>query len=71
MIRSPAPRLSQSRFCAPIHRPMAFEIFEDVAQELPRFIAKYNARRPHSALGYRSPIQFEEKNARPPVKAAA
>lgn len=51
--------------------PMAFETFDDVAEQLPRFIEKYNARRLHSALGYRSPTQFEEENVRPPVKTAA
>ena len=51
--------------------PMAFETHEDVAEHLPRFIEKYNDRRLHSALGYRSPNQFEEENARPPVKTAA
>jgi len=51
--------------------PMAFETHEDVAEHLPRFIAKYNDRRLHSALGYRSPNQFEEENARPPVKTVA
>ncbi len=50
--------------------PMAFETHEDVAS-ISRFIAKYNNRRLHSALGYRSPNQFEEENARPPVKTAA
>ena len=51
--------------------PMAFETHEDVAEHLPRFIEKYNDRRLHSALGYRSPNQFEEENTRPPVKTAA
>jgi putative transposase len=51
--------------------PMAFETIEDVAEHLPRFFEKYNARRLHSALGYLSPNQFEEQNTRPPVKSAA
>ena len=51
--------------------PMAFETFDDVAAELPRFIGKYNDRRLHSALRYRSPAQFDEENARSPVKTAA
>jgi putative transposase len=51
--------------------PMAFEAQEDVAEHLPRFIEKYNDWRLHSALGCRSPNQFEEENARTPVKTAA
>lgn len=51
--------------------PMAFEVHEDVVEQFPRSIEKYNARRLHSALGYRSPDQFEEENALPPVKTAA
>lgn len=51
--------------------PLAFETFQDVAEHLPAFIEKYNARRLHSALGYLSPNQFEEHNTRPPVKTAA
>lgn len=51
--------------------PLEFETADDVAEQLPAFIEKYNARRLHSSLGYLSPKQYEEQHARPPVKDAA
>jgi putative transposase len=50
---------------------MEYEIRENVALGVPRFIEACNERRLHSALGYLSPAQFDDRNARAPVKTAA
>ena len=51
---------------------MEHETFEEVAADLPRFIDEvHNTTRLHSALGYLSPVRFEETQRPASVQSAA
>ena len=46
-----------------------YATFRKVAEALPRFIdSVYNAKRLHSALRYRSPVQLDEEHTRQMVQ---
>ena len=66
------PGKSTDRGCSGEDYIAEYDAFEDVAADLPHFIDEvYNERRFHSALGYLSPKQYEERNSRPLTKTAA
>jgi putative transposase len=51
---------------------LAYDNSADVADKLPRFIAEiYNSTKPHLAIGYHSPKQFEYQPTQNTVKSAA
>jgi len=45
--------------------------FAEASEAIARFIAYYNAERPHQALGYLSPQEFRAQQARSLLKQAA